>query len=123
MAVTLRELYDGVREKEEIRLVAGQAGMNHVVRWVHMVEGIDISCFLEGDEVAFTTGIALANEDELLTLVTYNYRQNAAGMVINVGPYIAEIPQAVLEFGNAHAFPIFEVPWRVHMSKFYYKEF
>ncbi len=116
MSVTLQELYERVREKEEIQLVAGEKGMDHIVRWVHMVEGIDISCFLEGDEVAFTTGIALADEVELLTLVKYNYRQKAAGMVINVGPYITQIPQTVLEFGDAHAFPIFSVPWRVHMA-------
>lgn len=116
MAVTLKELYDGAKEKEEIQLVAGEAGMCHIVRWVHMVEGTDISSFLEGDEVAFTTGIALHDETELLELVKYNYRQQAAGMVINVGPYIAEIPKEVIAFAESHAFPLFRVPWRVHMA-------
>lgn len=116
MAVILQELYEDVREEEEIRLVAGEAGMHHIVRWVHMVEGTDISSFLEGDEVAFTTGIALHSEAELLDLVKYNYRQQAAGMVINVGPYIAEIPAEVLAFAEEKGFPIFCVPWRVHMA-------
>lgn len=116
MAVTLKELYDEVKDKEEIRLVAGEAGMQHIVRWVHMVEGTDISSFLEGDEVAFTTGIALHGEAELVELVKFNYRQRAAGMVINVGPYIAEIPEEVIAFADAHSFPVFRVPWRVHMA-------
>lgn len=116
MAVTLKELYEDVREQEEIRLVAGEAGMHHIVRWVHMVEGTDISSFLEGDEVAFTTGIALHSGMELLDLVKYNYRQQAAGMVINVGPYIAEIPAEVLAFAEEKGFPVFRVPWRVHMA-------
>lgn len=116
MAVTLKELYDGVKGKEEIHLVAGEAGMHHIVRWVHMVEGTDISSFLEGDEVAFTTGIALHDEAELVELVKFNYRQRAAGMVINVGPYIAEIPKEVIAFAESHAFPVFRVPWRVHMA-------
>lgn len=37
-------------------------------------------------------------------------------MVINLGPYIKEIPKKVIEFGNAHGFPIFSVPWRIHMA-------
>lgn len=116
MSVTLRELYENIKAKEEIHLAAGAPGLDHIVRWVHMVEGIDISSFLEGDEIAFTTGIALPDPAGLLELVEYNYRQQAAGMVINVGPYIREIPQEVLEFGDKNSFPIFCVPWRVHMA-------
>lgn len=116
MSVTLRELYENIKEKEEIHLAAGASGLDHIVRWVHMVEGIDISSFLEGDEIAFTTGIALSDVAELLELAEYNYRQQAAGMIINVGPYINEIPQEVLDFGDRNGFPIFRVPWRVHMA-------
>ena len=116
MAVTLGMLYDKVKNEEEIQLVAGEKGLEKMVRWVHMVEGTDISSFLEGDEVAFTTGIALNSQEELYELVKFNYKQKAVGMVINVGPYISEIPQEVLDFGNQHDFPIFEVPWRVHMA-------
>lgn len=116
MAVTLGMLYDKVKNEEEIQLVAGEKGLEKMVRWVHMVEGTDISSFLEGDEVAFTTGIALNSQEELYELVKFNYKQKAAGMVINVGPYISEIPQEVLDFGEQHDFPIFEVPWRVHMA-------
>ncbi len=116
MAVRLRQLYQSIENKEDIVLVAGEAGLDHIVRWVHMVEGLDISLFLEGDEVAFTTGIALGNESDLLPLAEYIQKQNAAGMVINIGPYIKEIPQEVIDFGNEHDFPIFQVPWRVYMA-------
>lgn len=116
MAVSLRQLYEGIRHAEEIQLVAGEAGLDHPVRWVHMVEGTDISSFLEGDEVAFATGIALKGAEDLLELVRYNQKQGAAGMVINVGPYIEEIPPEVIAFGNEKGFPVFRVPWRVHMA-------
>ena len=39
MAVTLRQLYEDVKTKEDITLVAGEQGLDHTVRWVHMVEG------------------------------------------------------------------------------------
>lgn len=116
MAVSLRTLYESVKGKEEILLVAGEGGLDKDVRWVHMVESVDISSFLEGDEIAFTTGIAMKDSRELLELVQYNYQKQASGMVINVGPYVKEIPEDVVAFGNEHDFPIFCVPWKVHMA-------
>ncbi len=116
MSVCLRQLYNSVQKDDEIVLVAGERGLDHIVRWIHMVEGIDISSFLEGGEVVFTTGIALGNAQDLLSLVEYNQKRKTAGMVINVGPYIKEIPPEVIDFANEHDFPIFRVPWRVHMA-------
>ncbi|RHR32519.1 PucR family transcriptional regulator [Clostridium sp. AF19-22AC] len=116
MAVTLRQLYEDVKTKEDITLVAGEQGLDHTVRWVHMVEGTEISSFLEGDEVAFTTGIALKDMEGLLELAVLNQKRQAAGMVVNLGPYIKEIPAEVLAFGNENGFPIFSAPWRVHMA-------
>ena len=116
MAVILQQLYDGIREKEKIDLVAGAGGMDHEVRWVHMVEDACISDFLEGEEIAFTTGVALASSEKLLELVQFNYQKKASGMVINIGPYIKEISQEIIDFANAHDFPIFAVPWKVHMA-------
>lgn len=46
MAVTVRKLYESVRDMG-IELLAGGAGLNRGVRWVHMVESKEISTFLE----------------------------------------------------------------------------
>ena len=72
--------------------------------------------FLVGGEVAFTTGIGIREDMTLLELVESCYRNRASGIVINVGPYIPEIIQDIIDFGNEHDFPVFEVPWRVHMA-------
>lgn len=116
MSVTLEHLLKAV-EGEEIRLVAGEGGMSNVVSWVHVVENTQISEFLEGQEIAFTTGVGLESDEDLLEIVRYNHRMNASAMIINVGPFIKEIPPSVINYGNSHDFPIFEVPWHVHMSK------
>lgn len=116
MAITLQQLYDGVKKREEMKLVAGEKGLNREVRWIHMVEGAAISDFLQGNEISFTTGVALNSQEELYELVEFNYQKRVSGMVINIGPFIKEIPQEIKDFGNEHDFPIFEVPWRVHMA-------
>ena len=62
MAVTLRKLLECV-EEEKIHILAGQNNLDRAVRWTHMVESIEISTFLEGQEIAFTTGAALKSEE------------------------------------------------------------
>lgn len=106
----------GQIDKKEIRLVAGAGGMKKPVEWVHMVDNEAIADFLVGGEVAFTTGIGIGPEMSLYDLVKRVYERNASGMVINVGPYVARIPEEILDFGNEHDFPVFEVPWEVHMA-------
>ena len=98
-------------------LVAGEQGMHNVVRWLHMVESNAISSFLGGQEIAFTTGVALSKEETLLDLVKSNNEHKASGMVVNIGPYIQEIPQEVIDYCNQEGFPLFVVPWKVHMAE------
>lgn len=115
MSVKLNELVKQVRTGD-IRLVAGKNGFSNPVEWVHMVGNTEIANFLSGGEVVFTTGLGISEKMSLLELVQSVYHNDASGMVVNVGPYVPEIGQEVIDFCNEHDFPIFEVPWRVHMS-------
>ena len=116
MAVLLSDLYESVKN-QDITLVAGESGMGNVVRWLHMVESNEISSFLDGQEIAFTTGVGLNGEEDLLELVKSNNEHKASGMVINIGPFIKEVPQAVIDYCNQEGFPLFAVPWQVHMAE------
>jgi type III secretion system FlhB-like substrate exporter len=116
MIVKLSELYSSVKD-QEIKLIAGKKGLDNIVRWVHMVENIEISVFLDGQEIAFTTGIGLEKKSDLLELVKHAYKNNCSGMVINIGPFINEISDEIIEFANEYNFPIFEVPWHVHVAE------
>lgn len=116
MAIKLRQLYDSVKD-QEITLLAGENGLDNVVRWVHMVETIKLSVFLEGQEVAFTTGLGLEKEGELFELVKHTFDNNASGMIINVGPFIKKIPDEIIEFCNENNFPLFQVPWHIYMAE------
>lgn len=115
MSIKLKDLISKI-DKEDIRLVAGERGYSNPVEWVHMVGNTEIAGFLTGGEIAFTTGAGLRDDMTLLMLTESIYQKHASAMVINVGPYIPEIPGEVIAFGEEHDFPIFEVPWRVHMA-------
>lgn len=115
MSAILKDLIKQV-DRGDIKLVAGKKGLSNSVEWVHMVDNTEIADFLVGGEVAFTTGIGINKNMSLLDLVSRVYKNKASAMVINVGPYVPEITKEVLEFGDANNFPIFEVPWSVHMA-------
>lgn len=115
MAVQLARLLEGVQD-QEIEVLAGAAGLQNPIRWVHMVEGLEISSFLEGGEMAFVTGIALSEECTLEMLIRGIQERGAGGALVNVGPYITEIPKAVIAFCNETNFPLLMVPWHIHMA-------
>lgn len=116
MSITLREIVKQV-EHLEMKLVAGEAGLDQEVLWTHMVDSDTISAFLQGQELTFTTGIGISEKLPLLKLVQEVYRNGASGIVINIGPYVDKIGQDVLDFANEKAFPVFEVPWKIHMAE------
>lgn len=118
MAVILKELYSLINHRQ-MQLIAGKLGMGRPVRWMHMVESVDIASFLEGDEIAFVTGIGLKQPGVLALpeLVHAIYEHGASAIVLNVGPYIPEIPETVLDFCDDMDLPLFQVPWDVHMAE------
>ncbi|MEA5083926.1 MAG: PucR family transcriptional regulator ligand-binding domain-containing protein [Lachnospiraceae bacterium] len=116
MAIELRRLLKEVSHMD-ITLLAGEKGINHFVSWVHMVETKEATTFLEGGEIAFSTGIGLNEGLSLYELVKNAHNNKAAGIVINTGPFIEIIPNDVVDFGNQNNFPIFLVPWKVHIAE------
>ena len=58
MALTLSQLCVNVEKTYQMKLVAGEDGMDNVVRWVHIIEDVEVSHFINGQELVFTTGIA-----------------------------------------------------------------
>ncbi|OZG69664.1 PucR family transcriptional regulator [Bifidobacterium eulemuris] len=118
MSVRLKELVDQARgQGHDIALVAGAGGLDHAVRWVHMVENEEIAGFLEGQEIAFTTGIGLESQEDLVGLTHSAYDSGASGIVVNVGPFIHQISPEAVRFCNERDFPMFRVPWSEHMAQ------
>lgn len=116
MAVNVRKLYKSV-EHEEVELLAGAGGLGRAVRWVHIVENTEISTFLEGGEIVFTTGVALEKETDLFDTVKGIIANGASAIFINIGPYIKEIDGEIIAFCEERQIPLFQVPWKVHMAE------
>src|SRR3712207_2007613 len=91
-----------------VRVVAGAAGLDRAVRWVHISELADPTPWLSGGEVLLTTGLGLG-EGYVERLVAHGL----AGLGFGVGFSHARVPATLLETAEAHGFPVFEVPYEV----------
>lgn len=116
MAITLRRLLEFVKD-EELQILTGEDNLDRVVRWTHVVEAIEISTFLEGQEVALTTGVALKSEEELFDLVKCIIDNQATALIINTGPYIKKVPQNIIDYCAERSFPLITTPWETHMAR------
>ena len=115
MSIILKQLCSDTETKYNLKLIAGKNGMTNTVRWVHMVEDRQVPDFLHGGELVFTTGIGHIGKDPLLAFVKRLIDHGASGVVINIGPYLASVPQEVIDYCNKENFPLFTLPWSVYI--------
>lgn len=115
MAITLGKLCTNAESTYSMKLVAGAAGMDNFVRWVHMIEDTEVPSFLHGNELVFTTGIAQKGKDWMLQFAASILTQQASGLVLNLGPYIETVPDNLIRFCEERSLPLFTVPWTVRL--------
>ncbi|PLS16811.1 PucR family transcriptional regulator [Bacillus sp. M6-12] len=97
-------------------LLAGGEGKNRMVKWVHVVESMQITHLLNGNELILTTGLGWRNDETLLLpFIEQLIKSHASGLCIEIGTHITDIPLEVIELANQYHFPIIlfrqEVPF------------
>lgn len=116
MAVRFWEIYDDTKDEFRLKIVAGKAGMDTVVSWVHMIEDETIVSRFHGEELAITTGMKAKQPNWLLNLVKEMAYEDCAGIIINTGMYLEEIPQDVIAWCEDNKFPLLEMPWEISIT-------
>jgi purine catabolism regulator len=109
---TVREVLalDPVRRGSP-RVVAGGAGLDRTVRWVHSAEVPDIAHLLRGGELVLSTGIGLPPDDEgLRRFVSDLAEVGACGLVLELGRrYATAVPMAMVAAAEGHGLPLIEL--------------
>jgi hypothetical protein len=116
MAIRFWEIYEVTKDQFHLKIVAGKAGMDTVVSWVHMLEDETIVSRFNGEELAITTGMKAGQPNWLLNLVQAMAQDECAGIIINTGMYLKEIPQEVITWCDEHKFPLLEMPWEISIT-------
>ena len=89
-------------------VVAGHDRLDTPVRWVHAIELTDVARLLRGGELVLSTGIALPDDDRLLTAyVTELADVGVAGLAVELGRrYAGSLPGALVAAAKQAGLPL-----------------
>lgn len=88
-------------------MLAGHAGLERAVRWVHTSELADIGPLLREGDLLLSTGIAMPDSDDGLRSVAAGLADSgAAGLVVELGRKWATLPEALIEACEQHTLPL-----------------
>ncbi|MEU4642772.1 PucR family transcriptional regulator [Micromonospora sp. NPDC023814] len=93
------------------RLVAGDAGLDRPVRWVHVAEVPDIATLLGGGELVLTTGIGLPADDPGLRAFVGDLADvGVSGLVVELGRrYVSGVPRVMAAVAERRGLPLVEL--------------
>ncbi|MDM4719782.1 PucR family transcriptional regulator [Micromonospora sp. WMMA1363] len=93
------------------RLVAGDAGLDRLVRWVHVAEVPDIATLLGGGELVLTTGIGLPADDAGLRAFIGDLADvGVSGLVVELGRrYVGGVPRVMAAAAERRGLPLAEL--------------
>jgi purine catabolism regulator len=97
----------------QVRVLAGDGGLELPVRWVHISELLDPTPWLSGGEVLLTTGMQLETPERQREFVSRLAEHQLAGLGFGTGFGHDVVPEAVIEVAAEREFPVFEVPYEL----------
>lgn len=124
MAISLKQVYLETKQKYQLELVAGEAGLERMINWVYRMESLEDIEFLKGGELIITTGFIFQQDEALLQLLKALKEKRCCGLILNIGKYIESASLPVRQYCELQKLPLFEMPWEVHimeLSRDYYK--
>lgn len=116
MGFTIEDALVQTQDQYQIKLLAGDKGCSNAMSWVHMIEDTKIIQQLWGKELAVTTGLGFQSHQALFDFIKCLVKYHSVGLVINIGKYIFDIPQYIIDYCNDQEFPLLTTPWEVHMA-------
>lgn len=104
--LSVKEILEN-KQFKHARVIAGKSGLYRLVRWVHVLEITSIENLLNGNELILSTGVGWKGDiDSFSSLVQQSIDSNAAGLCIELGTYISQIPQHIIDLADSCNFPI-----------------
>jgi PucR family transcriptional regulator, purine catabolism regulatory protein len=107
--LTIGELLRNV----ELRLLAGEAGLEAPVRWVHITELEDPTPWMSGGELLLTTGLQLDTPERQRAFVDRLADHHLAGLGFGTGFTHQEVPAEIVATARERTMPLVEVPYEV----------
>lgn len=116
MGFTIQDMMITSEERYRMKYLAGKDGWSNSISWVHLVEDTKIIQNFWGKELVVTTGLGFPTEEAMMELARHLVQRHAAGLVVNTGNYIEELPESLLAYCEDNHLPLLTVPWEVHLA-------
>ncbi|MCA9902389.1 MAG: PucR family transcriptional regulator ligand-binding domain-containing protein [Anaerolineae bacterium] len=95
------------------QVVAGHAGLQRQIAWVHVVGVPDAAQWLNGGELVLTTANALPSDvDAQREYIDALAAKGVTALALAVGRILTHAPQAFCEAADALEFPLIEIPYQ-----------
>src|SRR5437868_129150 len=96
---------------QNVRVLAGSAGLDRTITCVNIMEVPDILQWVRGGELLLTTTYPLKDSQvSLRDLVPLLNAKGLAALAIKPHRYLEEIPSEILEIADALSLPVLELP-------------
>ncbi|MFG1950331.1 PucR family transcriptional regulator [Micromonospora sp. NPDC048830] len=93
-----------------LRVCAGDRGLDNEVRWVHVSETIDPTPWLRGGELLLTTGLKIDDPEQFGPYVHRLADAGLAGLGFGVGLGYDQVPGPLIQAAEERGLPVLEVP-------------
>src|SRR5436309_659510 len=104
--LSVREIL-GNRNFIDAKVIAGKNGLHRAVKWIHVMEITNIATLLNGSELILSTGIGWKGDEQaFVAFFKQLIDSGAAGLCVEFGHYIQNIPGEIVELANLHHFPL-----------------
>lgn len=114
MQLTLREALTLTEPLRKARIIAGESGLDNVIRSVNVMEVPDIVNWVHAGEFLVSTLYPLRDDRAAVeTLIPQLAAKGLAGMAVTPESYIDELPKCMVDDANRLGFPLIELPPRV----------
>ncbi len=105
----------------EAVVIAGQAGLDHLVEWVRVMETPETPNRMRPNELLLTTGFTFKDDPQTAAgLVASVAASGGSGVVVKLGRYLNELPAEMERDADRLGIPLFtigpEVPWSALME-------
>lgn len=115
--MTYDELFQ-IKGLKDIKLHAGKSILAREITGAHTVEIIESQDFIKSGVLVFVSGVAFTDpKEDLKKMITTFAAQKAAGLVLEIGPYITEVTDEIIALANEQNLPLMSLPYEVIVSE------
>ena len=117
MATTLKKLCTDNKNPYKLTLRAGANSFRNSITWCHVFEDEYLIRYLHGSELVVTTCVQQQKDpDWLMRMVRQLADHKAAGLIVNTGHFIEDVPQTVLDYCDEKELPLLTMPWEISIT-------